>query len=64
MGIPFAGQGFPEKDIIGPIFILSHIYYIRVMHGAELIQRWLIWKTFGCVENAQKFGTTKKAWEN
>ena len=30
------------------------------MHGIELIQRWLIWKTFGCVENAQKIGKTKK----
>ena len=37
-----------------------HIYYIKVINGAELIQRWLIHKTFGCVENAQNLATPKK----
>ena len=59
-GQPFPGQGFPEKDIIGPRFSLSHIYYIKVMHGAGLIQGWLIWKAFGCIENAQNLAQPKK----
>ena len=49
--IPFPGQGLLKTDIIGPQFIFLHIYYIRVINGAELIQRWLIPKTLGCVEN-------------
>ena len=62
--VPFPGQGLPKTDIIGPWFIFLHIYYIRVINGAELIQRWLIHKTFGRVENAQKFGHPEKVWEN
>jgi len=42
---------------------LSNTCNMRVADGTQLIQRWLIPDTFGCVENTQKFGATKKSWE-
>ena len=59
----FQVKVYQKKNIIGPWFILSHIYYIKVTNGAEseLIQRWLIWKTFGHIENAQKLGHPQKS---
>jgi len=59
-------QGLPEKDRIGPWFLFPQIYFKRVTNCTELIQIQLMWDTFGCVtcvENAQKFGQPKKAWE-
>jgi hypothetical protein len=35
---------------------------MSVTDGTELSQRWPIPETFGCVEEAQNFGATKKAW--
>jgi hypothetical protein len=67
MDKPFLGQISYKRTQLGPGSFFTHpstTCNMSVTDGTELIQRCPIPGIFGCVEEAQKFGATKKAWEN